>query len=164
MALSSYLKIRGQAQGEFKGGSIQKGREGWIIVSAYNHEMLTPRDPINGLPTGRRIHTPLSILKEIDPSTPAFFNAMINDEMLTSVELKNFSPNKLGTAGGQGVETLTYSIILTNAKIMNIRSAMLNNNDPDLMRYERTEEISFSYEKIKFQWHLGNKTAEDTWL
>ncbi len=163
MALSSYLIVEGQIQGQFIGGSIQRGREGWIEIIAYNHEILSPIDPSSGLATGRRQHHPLVVWKEIDQSTIAFFQALIDNEVLTTVELKNFTPNKLGTAGGTGKEMLSYSITLTNARIVGIKSAMLNNKNPELTRYERTEEISFVYEKIEFRWHLGNKIAEDNW-
>lgn len=163
MALSSYLIVKGQNQGQFKGGSIQKGREGWVEIIAYNHEILSPYDASSGLATGKQQHHPLTVWKEIDQSTIAFFQALIQNETLTTVELKNFTPNKLGTAGGTGVETLAYSITLTNARIVAIKSAMLNNKNPELTRYERTEEISFAYEKIKFHWHLGNKIVEDHW-
>lgn len=163
MALSSYLVVKGQNQGQIKGGSIQKGREGWIEVIAYNHEILSPYDSSSGMATGKRQHQPLIVWKEIDQSTISLFQALINNELLTTVELKNFSPNKLGTVGGAGKEVLSYSITLTNARIVGIKSAMLNNKNPELTRYERTEEISFVYEKIEFHWHLGNKIAEDHW-
>lgn len=163
MALSSYLVVKGQNQGKIMGGSIQKGREGWIEVIAYNHEILSPYDASSGLASGKQQHHPLVVWKEIDQSTVAFLQALIQNETLTTVELKNFTANKLGTAGGTGKETLTYSITLTNARIVGIKSAMLNNKNPELTKYERTEEISFAYQKIEFRWHLGNKTIEDQW-
>ena len=163
MALSSYLRVKGQKQGQIKGGSIQKGREGWIEIIAYNHEIVSPYNSSSGLATGKIQHQPLVVRKEIEQSTTPSFQALFENEILTTVELKNFSPNKLGTAGGQGVETLTYSITLTNARIVGIKSEMLNNKNPELTRYERTEEISFTYEKIELRWHLGNKTAVDNW-
>jgi len=79
------------------------------------------------------------------------------------VELKNFIPNKIGTAGGTGKETMAYSITLTNARIVGIKSAMLNNKNPELTRYERTEELSFTYQEIEFHWHLGNRSVADNW-
>ncbi|HSC54291.1 MAG TPA: type VI secretion system tube protein TssD [Phnomibacter sp.] len=160
MALKSYVEVTGLQQGKFKGGSIQKGREGWTEINAYNHEIATPYDPVSAAATGRKQHHPLTIWKDIDQSTISFFKALINQEQLTSVVLKNFSPSKLG---GAGVETLTYTITLTNARIISIKSEMLNNKNPELSRYERTEEISFVYEKIDFLWNVGNKSATDSW-
>lgn len=163
MALSSYLIAQGQNQGQIRGGCIQRYKEGWIEIVAYNHEILAPYDPSSGLATGKRQHHPLIVVKEIDQSSVPLFQALIQNEILTTVELKNFIPNKIGTAGGTGKETMAYSITLTNARIVGIKSAMLNNKNPELTRYERTEEIAFAYEKIEFHWHLGNRTVEDHW-
>ncbi len=163
MALSSYLVVKGQNQGQIRGGSIQRGREGWIEIVAYNHEIMSPYDATSGFTTGRRLHQPLVVVKEIDQSTIALFQALIQNEILTTVELKNFTPNKLGTAGGSAKEMLSYGITLTNARIIGIKSAMLNNKNPELTRYERTEELSFTYQEIEFHWHLGNRSVADTW-
>jgi len=163
MALSSYLIVQGQNQGAIRGGSIQRGREGWIEIVAYNHEILSAYDPSSGLATGKRLHHPLTVVKEIDQSTIPLFQALIQNEILTTVELKNFIPNKIGTAGGTGKETMAYSITLTNARIVGIKSAMLNNKNPELTRYERTEELSFVYEQIEFHWYLGNRSVADNW-
>ncbi|MBL7713070.1 MAG: type VI secretion system tube protein Hcp [Chitinophagaceae bacterium] len=163
MALNSYLKIKGQKQGDFKGSVIQKGREGWIEVNAFDHEILSPRDAATGQATGRRQHKPLVITKELDQSSTMLLTALISNETLSSVELKCFAPNKLGAAGGQGVETLQYTIALSNAHIVSVRTQMLNNKNPDLVRYEQFEEVAFTYEKISWTWHLGNKTAADSW-
>ena len=163
MALSSYLIVKGQNQGQIRGGSIQRGREGWIEIVAYNHEIISPYDATSGFATGRRLHQPLIVVKEIDQSTIPLFQALIQNETLTTVELKNFTQNKLGTAGGSAKEMLSYSITLTNARIIGIKSAMLNNKNPELTRYERTEELSFTYQEIEFHWHLGNKSVMDTW-
>ncbi|HZF48038.1 MAG TPA: type VI secretion system tube protein Hcp, partial [Polyangiaceae bacterium] len=58
MALNAYLKLKGQTQGEIKGSVTQKGREGKIMVIAVSHEIMSPRDPASGLPTGKRMHKP----------------------------------------------------------------------------------------------------------
>lgn len=39
---------------------------------------------------------------ELDQSTAAFYNAYVSSEVLTTVEVKCFAPNKLG-AGSSGV-------------------------------------------------------------
>ena len=42
MALNAFLKLKGAKQGDINGGSIQKGREGKIVVVGANHEVLSP--------------------------------------------------------------------------------------------------------------------------
>ena len=70
MALNAYLSLKGQKQGQIKGSVTQKGREGKIMVIAYSHEIVSPRDTASELPTGKRMHKPLVITKELDKSTP----------------------------------------------------------------------------------------------
>lgn len=41
MALNSYLVVTGEKQGIIRGGVIQKGREGWIEINAYDHEIIS---------------------------------------------------------------------------------------------------------------------------
>lgn len=164
MALNSYLIVKGKKQGSIKGSVIQKGREGWIEVIAFEHDLVSPRDPASGLPTGKRIHKPLVITKELDKSTPSLYNALINNETLSSVELKCFAPNRIGTAGGAGVESNHFNIMLTNAQVVSISSRMLNNKNPELVRYEKFEEIAFTYQKISWNWTDGGLTAQDQWM
>ncbi len=162
MALNAYLKLTGQKQGDIKGGVTQKGREGKIMVFAVNHEVLSPRDAASGLPTGKRMHRPFTITKELDKSTPLLFNALTNNENISSWELQFFTP-QLKSTTGIGMEVNHYTVRLTNASISDIKSIMLNNKNPDLSKYAEYEEISFTYQKIAWLWVDGGITAEDTW-
>jgi type VI secretion system secreted protein Hcp len=40
---------------------------------------------------------------------------------------------------------------------------MLNNKNPDLVRYAEYEEISFAYQKIDWTWKQGGIVGEDDW-
>ena len=161
--ISSYLIIRGQKQGLLRGGNIQRNKEGWIDILAYSHEIQSEIDSSSGFNKGKRQHQPLTVWKEIDRSTVNLFRAFIENETLSSVVLKNYSPNRFGASGGSGPETNVYSITLINARIVGIKSEMLNTKANSVAGYERTEEIDFVYEKIEFHWHLENETIEDAW-
>ncbi len=88
MALNAYLKITGSKQGLIKGSCIQKGKEGLIEVIAFEHEIISPRDVATGQATGKRQHQPLVVTKELDKSTTALIQALIQNETLPSFELK----------------------------------------------------------------------------
>ena len=75
MALNAYLTLKGQKQGAIRGSVTQKGRENSILVHAFSNEILSPRDPATGLPTGKRMHKPFVILKEVDRGSPQLWNA-----------------------------------------------------------------------------------------
>src|SRR6185436_12501865 len=113
MALNAYLKLKGQKTGEIKGSVTQKGREGKIMVIAVSHEIVSPRDPASGLPTGKRMHKPFVITKELDKSSPLLYKALCTNENITEFELQFFAP-KAGGAG-VGTEYNNYTVKLTNA-------------------------------------------------
>ena len=165
MALNAYFSsVTGEKQGKFKGGVIQKGREGWIEIIESSHKIVSPRDPASGQATGKRSHHPARFRFYYDQSLPAWYQALVYNEALKEVTIAYFSPNKLGTAGGAGVETLTYAIKLTNAFVSTVELAMPTNKNPELMEYENTVSVELVYQKIEGTWKLGNKVWFDDWL
>ena len=165
MSLNGYFsKVIGEKQNAFKGGVIQKGREGWIEIIACNHNIMSPRDVASGQATGKRIHAPITSTMYYDQSLPMWHQALVYNENLKEVIFAFYSANKLGTAGGQGVETLTYEVKLTNAFVSKLEFNMLNNKNPELQRYETMLVVSMVYQKIEGTWKLGNKVWQDDWL
>ena len=162
MALNAYLNLKGQKQGEIKGSVTQKGRDGKIMVIAVSHEIVSPRDPASGLPTGKRMHKPFIITKELDKSTPLLYNVLVNNENITEWTLQFWTP-QLKAAVGTGVEVQHYTVTLMNANIASIHFKMANNRHPDLMKFTEYEEIAFTYQKITWTWTDGGISAEDDW-
>jgi len=162
MALNAYLNLKGQKHGDVKGSVTQKGREGKIMVIAANHEVLSPMDPVSGFATGKIQHKPFVITKELDKSTPVLYDIMVTNENITEWELQFWRPS-ISSRTGVGTETQNYTVKLSNARIVDIRFQMLNNKNPDLMKYAEYEEVAFAYEKITWTWNDGGITAEDDW-
>ena len=162
MALNAYLRLKGQKQGEIKGSVTQKGRENNIMVIAVSHEIVSPRDPASGLPTGKRMHKPFVITKELDKSSPLLYNALVNNENISEWSLKFCTP-QVKAQQGVGTEVNHYTVKLTNANIASINFRMPNNKNPELMKYAEYEEIAFTYQKIIWTWNEGGITAEDDW-
>jgi len=162
MASNAYLSLTGKNQGLIKGSVTQKGREGKIMVIAAEHAVSSPRDAASGQATGRRVHQPFVITKEIDQSSPRLYTALVNNEVLSTWELQFWAASGSGTVGS-GAETMRYSVRLTDAVVCDIRFHMLNNKNPDLMRYAEHEEVAFSYRKIEWTWVLGNVKSSDDW-
>jgi len=162
MALSAYLKLKGQRQGEIKGSVTQKGREGKIIVVAVSHEIVSPRDAASGLPTGKRMHKPFVITKELDKSSPLLYIALTTNENIPEWELQFWTP-QIKASTGVGSEVQHYTVKLTNANIASIAFRMANNKHPDLMRFAEYEEVAFTYQKIEWTWLDGGITSGDDW-
>jgi type VI secretion system secreted protein Hcp len=162
MALNAYLRLKGQKQGEIKGSVTQKGREGSIMVIAVSHEIVSPRDPASGLPTGKRMHKPFVITKELDKSSPLLYSVLTQTENVPEWKLEFWTP-QLSAAGGVGAEKQHYTVELMNANVASISMRMLNNKNPELTRYAEYEEIAFTYQKITWTWKDGGITSQDDW-
>jgi len=162
MALNAYLKLKVQKQGDIKGSVTQKGREGKIMVIAVSHEIVSPRDAASGLPTGKRMHKPFIITKELDKSSPLLYNALVSNENIPEWELQFWTP-QLKATSGTGTEVQHYTVKLTNANIASIDFRMDNNKHPDLMKFAEYEQVAFTYQKISWTWNDGGITAEDDW-
>ncbi|TLU81867.1 MAG: Hcp family type VI secretion system effector [Chlorobium sp.] len=157
MALNAYLRLEGQKQGVIKGSVVQKGREDSIMVIAFNHEVLSPRDASTGLPTGQRQHKVLTITKEIDRSTPLLMNALVTNENLKKWELRFWRPTP------SGIDKQFFTIQLINANISDIRMEMLDNTYPENMNHKEREHISFTYQRITWTYEDGALTSMDDW-
>ena len=76
MALTMYMKVTGKNQGEIKGSCDQGGdKKDKILVYAMDHKVEIPKDTHTGLPTGQRIHHPLTVTKAKDVASPKLFAA-----------------------------------------------------------------------------------------
>jgi type VI secretion system secreted protein Hcp len=162
MALNAYLTLEGNKQGAIKGSVTQKGREDSIMIIAVHHSIVSPRDPASGLPTGKRMHKPFVITKELDKSSPLLYNVLVNNENIKKWQLKFWTP-QIKAASGGGNEVQHYTVELTNANIASIDFKLANNKHPDLMKFAEYEEIAFTYQKIMWTWNDGGITAEDDW-
>lgn len=157
MALNAYLTMKGQKQGLIKGSVTQKGRENTIMVIAAEHEIISPRDSASGLPTGRRMHKPFIITKEVDRSTPLLYDILVNNENIIEWQLDFFA------ATSAGHEANYYTVKLINANISDIKFIMPNSKDPQLIKLNDYETISFTYQKIEWEYKDGNIMAADDW-
>ena len=97
MPTPAYLSLEGTKQGLITAGTFtedsvgnifQEGHEDQILVQAFNHQVIIPRDPQSGQPTGQRVHKPLMITKVFDKSSPLIFNSLTSGERLSKCRLE----------------------------------------------------------------------------
>lgn len=158
MTYNAYLTAVGQKQGAIKGSVTDKGKEDSILVRSFTDQVITPRDAASGLPTGRRQHQPIVIVKEIDKSSPALWNALVNNETLTTWVLRVWL-----SGAGTAPEKEIYTIALTNASISSISELMADNSIPANSAFPYRQQVSFTYQKIQWTWTDGGLAAIDSW-
>jgi type VI secretion system secreted protein Hcp len=148
-----FMTLTGQKSGNIKGGVTQKGREGSLQVTAFEDEIISPRDAASGLPTGQRQHKPIKVTLELDQSAPLLYQMLANNENITALELKFWHPSPAG------VESQFYSVKLTNASIAEIHAS----TSADAAHTPMLD-VSFTYQKIQWTWTDGGTvTAADNW-
>jgi type VI secretion system secreted protein Hcp len=162
MALNVYMTLKGQKQGPINGSVTQRGRENSILVHAVSHSIATPRDAASGLPTGKRMHRPFVVTKEIDKSSPLLYQALTTNENLTTCQFLYYATAP-GAAEGAGLERQIYTITLTNANIAEIDQRMANNLEAGMANMPVLEVVSFTYQKIQWTWADGSVTSSDNW-
>lgn len=153
-----HLTIEGETQGKIDGGCAIQGREKTILVQGLDHAVAIPRDPQSGLPTGKRIHGPLTITTMVDQSSPKLFQALCSGEHLKSVILDFYRISK------QGKEEKYYTIKLENAIVVNGRPWIPNVLIRDNQDLQHMQDWSFTYEKIIWSWVPDGIETEDSWL
>ncbi|MFX1512920.1 MAG: type VI secretion system tube protein TssD [Promethearchaeota archaeon] len=152
--LNFYVWITGSSQGDIDGSVTISGREGSIAGHQYFHSIYVPIDSQSGLPTSRRTHTPVTILKEVDQATPKLLQALTTGETLVRVIIRFYRLDS------SSIEVNYYTVVLDNAMIISIREFMPNNKNPETYQ-PLMEEISFVYERITCTWEEGGIEWQD---
>ena len=156
MPMPGNLTITGEVQGEIEGSCDLDNREGTILVQAFDHVVEIPTDD-RGIASGRRKHSPISITKEIDRSTPMLYQALCTGELLTSVILDWYRID------GTGEDELYYTMELENAMITRIHPWVPNVLDRSTENLRHMEDVSIAYESIIWTWEPDGIEYEDTW-
>jgi type VI secretion system secreted protein Hcp len=157
MALTAYLGINGNSQGDIKGDCPQGGdKKDKILVYSIDHSVEIPKDTHTGLPTGQRIHHPFSVIKHKDNASPKLFKACCTGEQLTVT----FDQYRIKS---DGTEEKYFTIKLEEAIIVNVREYNPLTFLPDNKPYSDMEELSFTYSKITWTYNDGNIEFTDDW-
>ena len=157
MALSAYLTLVGQKQGAINGSVTEKPHENSILVHAYENLITSPRDQTSGLPTGKRIHQPITITKDLDHSSVPLWNALVTNEILTTWQLKFWLTTSIE------VSTQIYTVSLTNALVTSIREYRADSVVQANATGAALQDVTFTYQKIQWTWNDGGLTATDDW-
>jgi len=148
---------RHQARPDSVGNIFQEGHEDQILVQAFQHQVIIPRDPQSGQPTGQRVHKPLMITKVFDKSSPLIFNALTSGERLNKCRLEWYRTSSTGT------QEHYYTIELEDAVIVDVQSRMPNCQDPNMSHFTHLEDVYFTYRKIVWTHEVSGTSGSDDW-
>lgn len=151
-----YVTINGAKTGKFASEATGNLRDGKIMVIAVSHEIVSPRDHASGLPTGKRQHGAITIVKEWGPASPQLFAALCTNEVLSTVLLEYIETDATGK------ERVTSTIKLTNAHIVTANERWsFGATQTGSSGGSNAHSLSMTYQKI--EWTYGSIMAEDSW-
>lgn len=165
MPIPAYMTIEGVTQGLITEGAFsedsvgniyQEGHEDEVLVQAFSHKIIIPRDPQSGQPTGQRVHQPLIITKIFDKSSPLLYQALVTGERLTC-EIKWYRTSSEGT------HEHYFTHALEDAVVVDMKAVMPNCQDPQSAHFTHLEEVSFAYRKITWTHEIGGTEGSDDW-
>ena len=145
------MTVTGHKTGLFKGDDIaqSKASAGSITVTTYQYELVSPRDPASGLPTGKRMHKPITVTHELGGSSPQFLNSLATNETLDSVVINFFRTDRTGK------DVNYYRVKLTNGSVSDVKQYSSGN---DVL-----EDVSFTFQKIEQDDFVAKTTFVDDW-
>lgn len=155
MALDAYLLLVGATQGPIHGDVRRPGREGTIAITAFEHLLSSQETDIGGL---RPVHDPVTVVKDIDRTSPMLAIAYATQEPITSFALQFIRLSQWGQ------EEHVYTIDLHDARIRSIRQELPDTRSPAAASHRLQERITFRYSSIEMRWEQGRgETASVAW-
>lgn len=166
MPTPAYMRIEGEKQGLITAGNFtedsvgnifQEGHEDEVLVQGFGHQVVLPRDPQSGQPTGQRVHKPVMISKIFDKSSPLMYNALTSGERLPKVEIKWYRTSSTGT------QEHYFTTTLADAIIVDIVAKMPNCQDPGLSHFTHLEDVFMTYRAIEWTHEVAGTSGSDDW-
>ncbi|MFY9727491.1 MAG: type VI secretion system tube protein TssD [Bryobacteraceae bacterium] len=126
---------------------------------AFDYGVVAPRDTSTGQATGKRHHSAITIIKEVDAASPLFSAALTHLKVLPALNLKFVKANPQGTTRPY------FTITLTDAALASyIRKPLPRSPSPRKgSSAHELEEIELAFQQIEVTYGSGGVSASDDW-
>ncbi|WP_374256350.1 Hcp family type VI secretion system effector [Yokenella regensburgei] len=153
MSTPAHLWLTDENGSPVTGGCMMPTRLGSIELKAVTHSVTIPVDSHWGKLTGTRIHTPITIIKEFDQTTPILFRALCQGRTFKTATIRMYRITEAG------IEKEYFNMLLENVKITTISPAL----HPSGMTNTHMENIELRYEAVTWKYTDGNILYRDAW-
>ncbi len=166
MPTPCYIGIEGIVQGpitlgvsnrESVGNVYIEGHDDEILAQEIEHEVMVPTDPQSGQPSGQRVHKPFVFTSAINKATPLLYQALVNGEQLSEVEIRWYRTN------GDGKQEHFFTTSLVDATIVNIKTILPHAQNIENQHYTQLIKVSMAYRKITWSHEISTTTGSDDW-
>jgi type VI secretion system secreted protein Hcp len=156
VAFEFYVTIEASKQGKLQGESPRDRKGDKLTGLAFHYSVGSPRDTASGMAMGKRIHQPVSFVKEWGAASPQLFTALTTNEPLKTVLFEFVRTND------SGEEYVFHTIKLLNAVINEIEQYV----DLDSTRGQSgasgpLEKVTMSFQRIELENIDGKTSATD---
>lgn len=140
------VAIQGHTGGAIKGGD--DGTHTTMDVLEFEQGIVSPRDVASGQASGKRQYKPITIVKQVDASTPRLFQACATNEVLPTVKFVFHPP---------GASADQLAVTLTNAACSDLTDTTSEGGTMEL------ETIHFTFQKITIEHLIAKTSFQDDW-
>lgn len=127
------------------------------LVSSFSSGVISPRDVATGQAAGRRIHKPLTIVKEVDKSDALLTHLLHSGRMIPKLYLNFYSTP---SPTGHPVLSMSLSDVAVNVALKANTGPVKSTKPANL---KELEEVAFTFQKIEVTFKSGGAAAKDDW-
>ena len=162
MPLQAWMSIIGSVQGQFKSETTNQVRQSrWIPVLTYSFGVQSPFDAGKGMVTGRRVYSPITVVKQWGQASPQILAAAATGETLLTVEFE------FERIAANNTPIVYQSIALINAILVGVNQSTANASSPQPATTEinlsELEQLQFLFQKIDVKNEDGGTQFLDNW-
>ena len=160
------LEMKLKTQGVVVGDSVAKigtlDMSKGMMCHAYQYEVKSQFDAGSGQLVGRRVHSPITIVREVDKASPLLWLALCTNESFLTSKLSFVRPNNAGAL------TLYHSLLLEGGSVVRYRTfhGILpgsNEGSVDQIHTNELEEFDLVFQKLTYSNDANSKTGMDNW-
>ena len=140
------VAFQGHGGVAIKGGD--DGTQTTMDVLGFEQGIVSPRDLASGQASGKRQYKPITIVKQVDASTPRLLEACATNEILPTVTFVLHPP---------GASADQLKVTLTNAACADLTDTTSEGGTMEL------ETIHFTFQKITVEHLIAKTSFEDDW-
>lgn len=136
------------------GSNTKGGRADSSAVVQFSHEVYSPVDQQRGIPSGARVHGPVTIIKELDTADVALYQACCTGQTLEELRVEWFRINQTGQ------EELYFTHTIKEVKVASSEVLLPNTKDKDKEAYRHLVKLTLLYEEMVWKHEEGFEYAD----
>ena len=153
MSIPAHLWLEDEKGSPIIGSCQMPLRLGSIELKSFSHHVTIPVDPSWGKLTGTRVHSPVTIVKEFDRTTPIRYRGVCEGRTFKKGVIKMYRITESGT------EAEYFNILLENIKITTVSPYLA----PNGLSSTHLETLELRYQAITWKYVDGNILYRDSW-